>query len=152
LGDVVGARAYMAGKAAHVSGVQARGSTLIVRLVAPQGDLPTRLALPFFCAVPVGAPNDLQSVRTLPAAGPYHVVSYTPGQGIVLARNPYYRGNRPHRLARIEFTPGVSPQRQMVDVASGKADYAMDVPTDDYRALEAGSRKGGGGLEVNVFP
>jgi peptide/nickel transport system substrate-binding protein len=143
LGDVVGARAFMAGRAAHVSGIEARGSTLTIRLVQPQPDLPTRLALPFFCAVPIGTPLDPPSPRTIPGAGPYYVAAYTPGQGVVLERNPYYRGSRPHRLRRIVFTPGVAPQQQMRDVRSGNADYAFDVPVAD---------DGEPGLTRNAFP
>jgi YVTN family beta-propeller protein len=149
--DVVGARAYMAGRAAHIEGLRARGNVLTIRLVAPAPDLPTRLALPFFCAVPLGTPLDPQGVRMLPSAGPYTVASYTPGQGIVLERNPYYRGNRPHRLRRIIFTPGIAPQQQIRDVASGRADYAMNVPPAFYAAARAG-RASAGRLAVNVFP
>ncbi len=134
LGDVVGARAFMAGRAVRVSGIEARGSTLTVRLVAPEPDLPTRLALPFFCAVPLGTPLVPQSVRTIPGAGPYFVAAYTPGQGVVLERNPYYRGSRPHRLRRIVFTPGVAPAQQMRDVQNGNADYAFNVPRGTTRS------------------
>ena len=42
----------------------------------------------------------------IPSAGPYRVASYTPGQGVVLTRNPNYHGSRPHRLARIELAVG----------------------------------------------
>jgi ABC-type transport system substrate-binding protein/DNA-binding SARP family transcriptional activator/streptogramin lyase len=143
LDDVVGAGAFMAGRAAHVAGLRARGSTLTVRLVTPEPDLPTRLALPFFCAVPSDMPSSDQGLRALPSAGPYFIASYTPGAGMVLERNPNYRGNRPHRLDRIVLTVGVSPQQQMADVASGRADYAMNVPRSDY---------GRTGLRFDVFP
>ena len=56
--DIVGARAFMAGKTPHITGVVARGDSLIVRLVAPAGDLTSRLALPALCAVPIGTPLD----------------------------------------------------------------------------------------------
>jgi peptide/nickel transport system substrate-binding protein len=128
------------------------GATLRIRLVTPEPDLPTRLALPFFCAVPLDTPADAQAVRTLPSAGPYYVASYAPGAGVVLERNPYYRGSRPHRLERIEFTPGVSPQQQIADVRSGKADYAADVPPDTFRRLETGPPAGRAGLRVDAFP
>src|SRR5262249_4468597 len=143
MGDVVGARVYMAGRAAHVAGIAARGSTLTIRLVAPAPDLPTRLALPFFCAVPVGTPLDPDHARPIPMAGPYRIAAYTPGQGVELVPNPNYHGSRPHRLQRIEFVPGVAPRQQMEDVASGKADYAFNVPRSDM---------GRSGLSVHVFP
>ena len=120
--DIVGARAYMAGKAAHIAGVTVRGNTLTVRLTAPAPDLPARLAQPFFCAVPSNTPIDPKGARVIPSAGPYRVASYTPGQGVVLTRNPNYHGNRPHRLARIEEAVGVPGQRAIAEVENGAAD------------------------------
>ena len=125
VGDIVGAKAYMAGRAAHISGITVHGDTLSVRLVAPSADLPTRLSLPFFCAVPPGTPTDPKGVRVIPGAGPYYVTSYTPGQGVVLARNPNYRGNRPHHFDRIELTIGPSQRQIDKGVEAGSLDYSF---------------------------
>ena len=70
LGDVVGAKAYMSGKAAHIAGIVVRGNTLSVHLLAPAPDFPTRLALPFFCAVPLDTPLDAKGVRSSPPPAP----------------------------------------------------------------------------------
>lgn len=125
LGGIVGAQAYMEGKAQHISGIVARGNTLTVRLVAPAPDFVSLIAMPFFCAVPIGTPHDPKGVRLVPSAGPYYVASYAPGQGVVLKRNPNYRGRRPHRPERIEFTPGISEENATRQVEAGNADYAM---------------------------
>jgi ABC-type oligopeptide transport system substrate-binding subunit len=45
LSDIVGAGAYMSGKASHVAGVIANGDTLTIRLLAPAPDF--RLSSPF---------------------------------------------------------------------------------------------------------
>jgi YVTN family beta-propeller protein len=124
--DIVGERAYTAGNATHISGVTVSGNRLTIRLRTPAPDLPSRLAQPFFCAVPADTPIDPKGVRVIPSAGPYEVASYTPGQGIVLIRNPNYHGNRPHRLARIEVKIGVAPDRAVTQVEAGLADYAID--------------------------
>jgi len=138
LRDVVGAQAYMSGKAPHVAGVIARGNTLTIRLVAPAPDLITRIALPFFCAVPLDTPIDPKGVRIVPSAGPYSVRSYVPGQGIVLERNPSYTGSRPHHLERIELTVGVSTHKTLAQIEAGDADYAAgDVPAPDAPRLAA---------------
>jgi YVTN family beta-propeller protein len=108
-GDIVGAGAYMAGKATHIAGVIARGSTLTIRLTAPAPDLLARIAEPPFCAVPSNAPIDPRGFRVIPSAGPYRVASYAPRQGVVLTRNPNYHGSRPHRFQRIEVAVGVPP-------------------------------------------
>ena len=54
----------MSGKAAHISGIVVRGNTLTIHLLAPAPDLPTRLAMPFFCAVPLDTPLDPKGVRS----------------------------------------------------------------------------------------
>ncbi|MFL5894283.1 MAG: ABC transporter substrate-binding protein [Thermoleophilaceae bacterium] len=119
--DVVGAGPYMAGKAAHVSGISASGSTLRIRLTRPAADLVARLSLPPFCAVPPDTPIDPKGVRTVPSAGPYYVASYTPDQGALLRRNPNYHGPRPHRAARIEILFG--QKNALRDVLNGHIDY-----------------------------
>ena len=121
--NIAGARAYMAGRTNHIAGVRARGDTLTIRLLRPQPDFPSRIAQPFFCAVPSNTPIDPGGVRLIPSAGPYYVASYTPGQGVVLVRNPRYTRGRPHRFERIALTLGVSSQRAAADVEAGRADY-----------------------------
>ena len=123
LADIVGARAYMAGKAAHISGVTANGDTLTVRLVAPAPDLPSRIAMTAFCAVPTNAPLDENGDQPIPSAGPYYVTSYTPNNGLVLIRNPNYQGSRPHHFARIQLTVGISDERAVAEIEAGTADY-----------------------------
>ena len=142
--DIVGARAFMAGRAAHIVGVIARGNTLTIRLTAAAPDLMARLAEPFFCAVPSDTPVDPQGVRVIPSAGPYRVASYTPGQSIVLTRNPNYHGSRPHRLARIELRVEILGQRAIAQVEAGTADYAVDGEIDSSDAAMLAARYGPG--------
>ena len=145
--DVAGAQAFAAGRAGHISGVVARGNRLTIRLTAPSGDLITRLALPFFCAVPKESPIDPRGVPTLPSAGPYYVASYTPGVQLVLRRNPNYHGPRPHRPNRIVFTFGIKQEDSVRDVVAGRADFSADgFPVAEARRLQrlyGGSRKAG---------
>jgi YVTN family beta-propeller protein len=123
LADVVGARSYMAGKASQIAGVVANGDTLTIRLLAPAPDFLSRLALPAFCAVPSNTPINRNGERVIPSAGPYYVTSYTPGQGVVLTRNPNYHGSRPRHFARIELRVGISTQRAVNEIEAGTADY-----------------------------
>jgi peptide/nickel transport system substrate-binding protein len=125
LADVVGAPAYRAGKASHLAGVIATGNTLTIRLRVPVPDLLARIAEPAFCAVPPNTPVNRNGVRVIPSAGPYYVASYTPGQGVVLARNPNYHGNRPRQFARIELAVGISAQRAVSEIEAGSADYTV---------------------------
>ncbi len=122
LEDVVGAPAYTAGKAKHISGLSAHGNTLTMRLTHPDPLIPTLLTSPFFCAVPTDTPIVAQGVQTVPAAGPYYVASLHPGQGVVLKRNPNYHGSRPHALDEIDYYLNVDPARSVKDIETGTSD------------------------------
>jgi YVTN family beta-propeller protein len=138
LDEIVGAEAYQAGRASHIVGLQTQGSKLTVRLIAPTPDLPARLALPFFCAIPTNTPLDPRGVRTVSSAGPYYVASYVPGEAIVLKRNSNYGGHRPHRLKEIRVAISVAPAQSLVDVEAGRADYVLDgVPREAHARLSA---------------
>ena len=78
----------------------------------------------------------------IPSAGPYRVVSYTPGQGVVLTRNPNYHGNRPHRLARIEQAVQVPGRRAIAEVEKGAANVALDGAVDPSNAARLAARYG----------
>jgi YVTN family beta-propeller protein len=124
LADVVGARAYMSGKASHIPGVIANGDRLTIRLRAPAPDFLARLSQPFAsCAVPSNTPVNRNGENRIPSAGPYYVTSYTPHQGVVLQRNPNYHGSRPHHFARIALTVQISPKRAVHEIEAGLADY-----------------------------
>ena len=136
--DIVGEPAYEAGKAKHISGITVDGNRLTIRLTDDSGALPGQLASPFFCAVPTDTPIDASGVPTVGSAGPYYVSSYTPGQGVVLKRNPNYTGNRPHHLDEIDFTPNVSQERAVAEIKAGQIDYSLDgAPPDQDRQLQA---------------
>ena len=124
LTDVVGARAYMSGKASHIAGVIANGDRLTIRLRAPAPDFLARLSQPAgSCAVPSNTPVNRNGENKIPSAGPYYVTSYTPHQGVVLMRNPNYHGSRPHQFARIALAVRVSPKRAVHEIEAGVADY-----------------------------
>jgi peptide/nickel transport system substrate-binding protein len=126
VGDIVGESAYEAGRARHIAGVVARGSRLTIRLTHAAPDFPSRIALPFFCAVPSSTPSGPGGERVVPAAGPYYVTSFAPGQGAVLEKNPNYTGARPRHLSEIDVVLDVGKAQSVSDVEGGKADYAAD--------------------------
>jgi peptide/nickel transport system substrate-binding protein len=149
LTNVVGAPAYMAGRASNIAGVVADRDTLIIHLRVATPDLLARLAMPAFCAVPPNTPIERNGVRVIPSAGPYYVASYTPGQGVVLMRNPNYHGSRPRHFARIELAVGVPAQRAVREILAGRADYTelgsdSSPGTNTLTALAAKLAKGFG--------
>jgi len=129
LRDVVGADDYASGRAGHIAGVTALGNTLTFRLAQPSGDFTSRIATPFFTAVPTDTPIDPQAVRTVPGAGPYYV-GFHSRKTIVLRPNPNYRGPRPHRLREIRIAIGVGQHRALRAIEAGAADYAAPSVSD----------------------
>ena len=129
LGDIVGLKAYLKRKTKHIAGIRARGNTLTIRLTKAAGDLPARLAMPFFCAVPTNTPMH-PTETPIPMAGPYYIVQNSRGAQTVLRRNPRYKGPRPHRLAEIVYTGGYTTgynPRAIARVIAGQTDYAPEV-------------------------
>jgi peptide/nickel transport system substrate-binding protein len=126
--DIVGAKAMKSGKAKRLAGVIARGRTLVVKLNRPQGDLLNRLAL--VCPVPVDFPIDPAGVQNppIPGSGPYAIASYTEGHQLVLKRNPYYRGKRPHQAAEIRMEIGDSQEENFQATQRGDVDYSTEGP------------------------
>jgi YVTN family beta-propeller protein len=138
--DIVGEKAFEAGRAKHISGVRARGNTLTIRLTRPAPDLLSRLALPYFCPVPLGTPVRPHGLNTpIPTAGPYYVVSNSAGQGAMLKRNPNYHGSRPHSLDEIDYSVGVGSTQRVKEIEAGTADYTVveDLPPAQIASLRA---------------
>ena len=123
--DIVGVAAYRAGRAQHVSGISARGDMLTIQLVAPAADLPTRMALPFFCAVPGPTPTILNGLeQPIPTAGPYYLAEHIEGVVAVLKRNPNYEGTRPQHLDAIVYRrPKVRKTDAVSELERGEADH-----------------------------
>lgn len=124
--DILGARQMLAGNATALAGAVANGRTLRLRLTRPVPDLLARLS--GLCAVPSALLADPEGAKApLPSAGPYYVSEYAPGERLVLERNRFYRGQRPHHVDRITVdlqgdTSAVS------DVTSGKLDSVAATP------------------------
>ena len=126
--DIVGVDAYRAGRARHVAGISAHGDTLTIRLETPAADLPTRMALPYFCAVPVRMPivqNGLD--EPIPAAGPYYLAAHIEDVVAVIKRNPNYPGPRPQRLDAIVYRRPNVPKADVVSlIERGEADHLAE--------------------------
>jgi peptide/nickel transport system substrate-binding protein len=136
MSDIVGSKAYAAGRAKHLAGVTARGDILTVRLTAPSATLPDRLASPFFCAVPPTTPIAAKGIDGIPSAGPYYRASYEPKRRLVLRRNPNYGGDRPARMREIEIDLDVGRSRALAAVQAGRADHVNVVGVDRIAALD----------------
>jgi peptide/nickel transport system substrate-binding protein len=125
--DVVGyTKAVDAGKnPAHVPGVIARGNKLIIKLTRPDGGLLAKLGMPFFQALSLRVKVDPHGVNAYPSAGPYYIASRNVGRHIVLKRNKYYKGNRPHNVDTFDINVNTNLDQSLLQVRSNQIDYDM---------------------------
>ena len=121
-GDIVGAAAVIAGKATTPSGVRVNGDRLTIRLTRAAPDFLSRVAMPFFCAVPENFPIDPNGVRQVPSAGPYYFAEFNRKVSILIKRNPYYRGTRPQRWDEVKVAQNVGVQASYLQVRRGEVD------------------------------
>jgi serine/threonine-protein kinase len=119
--DIVGMKAYRAGKAAHIAGIRVAGDDIVFRLSHPDPDFPERISQTYFSAVPLDTPIRAHGLdQPIPSAGPYYIVG---GNTLVLKRNPNYHGPRPHRLDAIVFDGNLGTAA-LQQVEKGASDYA----------------------------
>ena len=118
----------LTGKRSTATGVVARGDTLIVRFTRPAPEFPALTALPFFCAVPPTLPVDAEGIGVFPTAGPYHVTEYRPGERVVIRRNPFYGGSRPHHVEGFDVDlRAASPDEPIRLIERGEADWTTNL-------------------------
>jgi peptide/nickel transport system substrate-binding protein len=126
--DIVGAADVLAGRRRAATGVVARGNTLVVRFRRAAPDFAALTTLPFFCAVPPTLPADAEGLGPIPAAGPYHVVEYRPGERVVLRRNRFYGGERPHHVDGFDVDlQAASPTEMIQRIERGEADWGHNL-------------------------
>jgi ABC-type transport system substrate-binding protein/DNA-binding SARP family transcriptional activator/streptogramin lyase len=125
--DIAGVPAYRAGSSDHIRGIQATGDTLRITLVRPAADFPERIALSYFCPVPIGTPTVPNGLADpIPSAGPYYLSGNVSGVVAVLRRNPNYHGSRPRRLDAIVYREQQRGAQAVADIEAGNADYVAD--------------------------
>ena len=148
LHDVGGADERNTNKARSVAGVTARGQTLVIKLRQANPTFLAELAMPFFGAVKPSMAIDPKGISVFPSAGPYRIVGRTIAQSLTLARNPFYKGNRPANADRIVYTVNTDQNQSLLQVRAGQADYdASGVPPTAHADLaqQFGVKKDGNG-------
>jgi peptide/nickel transport system substrate-binding protein len=138
---IVGGKAFLAGKAQHISGIKAKGNTISFTLTKPNATFVSILSMQWFTPVKPNTPYTSQGLNVYPAAGPYYIASRDPGRSTVLKRNPYYKGNRPANPDQIVFTPNVNPDQSLLQIKAGQSDLDLgQVPPTS--AAELGKQYG----------
>jgi len=137
--NIVGANRVLAGKSRTASGLVARGLTLVVHLKRPAPDFPAQTTM--FCAVSPSLPPDPEGIPDGPAAGPYYVAEYRPREKVVLKRNPYYGGTRPHHVDGFDVDLRPTAYGEILDrIERNEADWGWAVAAsyaDPGRRLSA---------------
>jgi ABC-type transport system substrate-binding protein len=122
--DIIGAQDVLAGKATTVRGLVAKGRTLTQRLTKRVPELLVSLA--GVCAVPPGLPADPEGAKApLASAAPYYVAEYVPNERLVLERNRFYGGQRPHHVDRFVADLAVAFSDALDLVAAGTFDFCL---------------------------
>ena len=99
--------------------------TLIINLKAPRPDFASIVSMPFFMAISKKTPIDPNGVKTPAAGGPYYISARDIGRSVVLSRNKYYKGNRPHNPNTITISVNTNLDTSLLQVRSNQRDYDM---------------------------
>jgi peptide/nickel transport system substrate-binding protein len=85
--------------------------------------------------LPPGVADSADFAANGVGTGPYTLESWTPGEALVLARNPDYWGDAP-AFARVTFRPVPDPTVRTTELRSGRADVIVQVPIEEIGRLE----------------
>jgi len=146
---VVGAQAFTDGKAAHISGISAKGQTLTFRLVKPNPVFTSILGMQWFGAVPANMPytKDPGGITKYASAGPYYIASNQLGRTTVLKRNPHWKNGQfpiqanPNQIVINSF-PNSDGESALLQIEKNQLDFDLaGVPSQDVSTV---SKKYGG--------
>lgn len=109
-----------------LSSVVAKGKyTLIINLKAPRPDFASIVSMPFFMAISKRTPIDPNGVKTPASGGPYFISARDVGRSVVLSRNKFYKGTRPHNPNTITISVNTNLDTSLLQVRSNQRDYDM---------------------------
>jgi peptide/nickel transport system substrate-binding protein/oligopeptide transport system substrate-binding protein len=134
-GVVSGCTAYAKKPTGYVSGIKPVSTdSLQITLDQPDAAFVYVLAMPHASVIPTG--TGAQQAQHPLGSGPYEFVSYTPGQSIILKRNPYYWDKSLPYTNGVNEKLGVSPQVQLLELEKGQLDLMGDtLPNSSYLSV-----------------
>ena len=105
-----------------VTSVVTKGKyTLVINLKRPRPDFASIVSMPFFQAISLKLPLDPNGVKTPASGGPYYISARDIGRTIVLSRNKFYKGNRPHNPSLISISVNTNLDTSLLQVRSNSA-------------------------------
>jgi len=130
---LMGAADFIAGKAAHVAGIETPDPyTVIFRLAEPDPIFIHKLAMPFASAVPreVAERWGEDFSRHAVGSGPFKLEQWISGQRLVLVKNPYYFIKGEPRLDAIVELTGVNDELEWLKFEAGEIDVSTIPPAE----------------------
>ncbi|MFL5935315.1 MAG: ABC transporter substrate-binding protein [Gaiellaceae bacterium] len=113
----------------EVSDVKADGDHLVVQLTKKVPDFPARMTMPYLCPVPPDLPVNPEGVGApLPGSGPFYVAEFIRNSRVLLKRNPFYGGTRPHHVDQLVIRVDADPTVTSHKVETGDVDVDLYVP------------------------
>jgi oligopeptide transport system substrate-binding protein len=139
--EIAGAPAFMAGKAAHVSGYQVVDPyTVRVRLSAPDAAFINAISMPFTSPIPKEwvAKWGKQVGRHPLGAGPFMLDHWTTGQELVMKRNLNYFDASKVWLDGVDVKFSIPPSTALLQLERGTVDVLGDgIPPADFQRVLA---------------
>ena len=134
---VVGAQAFYDGKASKITGLTAQGNNkLVIKLTKAAPFLVNILAMNWFAATDPSTPyNEQDFSGKWTSAGPFYIAAHDIGRSLVLQRNKFYTGKRPHNADQIVVTVGGDENQSVLQVKAGQADLEPGPPAAAAAAL-----------------
>jgi peptide/nickel transport system substrate-binding protein/oligopeptide transport system substrate-binding protein len=129
---VSGCSAFAKHPVGTVSGIKVL-STYSLQITLTQADAAFTyvLAMPHASVIPAGS-GAQQALHPL-GSGPFELVSFTPGQSIILKANPNYWNKSLPYVTGVNEKLGVSPEVQLLELEKGQIDLMGDpLPNSDY--------------------
>src|SRR5262249_17937378 len=81
---------------------------------------------------------DPNGVITYPSAGPYYIAQRQVGRNMVLKRNTFYKGPRPHNIDTFNITVNANLDQSLLQVKAGQIDFELGgLPPTAHAALSA---------------
>ena len=129
---VSGCTAFAKHPVGTVSGIKVLGTySLQITLTQPDAAFTYVLAMPHASVIPAGT-GAQQALHPM-GSGPFELVSFTPGQSIILKANPNYWNKSLPYVTGVNEKLGVSPEVQLLELEKGQIDLMGDpLPNSDY--------------------
>ncbi|HEX4088852.1 MAG TPA: ABC transporter substrate-binding protein [Trebonia sp.] len=132
---VAGCTAFAKHPVGTVSGIKVLSTdSLQITLTQADAAFAYVLAMPHASVIPAGS-GAQQALHPM-GSGPFELVSFTPGQSIILKANPNYWNKSLPYVSGVNEKLGVSPEVQLLELEKGQIDLMGDpLPNSDYLSV-----------------